>query len=202
MTAGDEFAAVIEAAKVGQEWAFDILYTDLHPFLLRYLKAQEPRAADDIAADTCLAAVQRLARFEGDQRGWKAWMFTIARNRLADYRRTNARHKTFPVASDTLEGYASTDPELADPCDIAVEKLAAGDAIDLVARVLRPEQAEVLLLRVLGGFSVAETAELMRKRPGTVRVLQHRALQHLQKALSNPGRSKSKSSGNEFFGDV
>jgi RNA polymerase sigma-70 factor (ECF subfamily) len=44
---------------------------------------------------------------------------------------------------------------------------------------LPPEQAEVVVLRVVGGLSVEETARVVGKRPGTVRVLQHRALRRL-----------------------
>ena len=56
-------------------------------------------------------------------------------------------------------------------------------ALDLIAS-LPPEQADVVLLRVLGGFDAEEVGAIMGKRPGTVRVLQHRALAHLAKVLS------------------
>ena len=45
--------------------------------------------------------------------------------------------------------------------------------------VLSPDQAEVVLLRVVGGLRVSQVAELLGKRPGTVRVLQHRGLRRL-----------------------
>jgi len=40
---------------------------------------------------------------------------------------------------------------------------------------LPPDQAEVVLLRVLGGFDASELAEILGKRPGAIRVLQYRA---------------------------
>ena len=40
---------------------------------------------------------------------------------------------------------------------------------------------EFVLLRVIGGLSVEHVAELLGKRPGTIRVLQHRALKRLHK---------------------
>ena len=48
-----------------------------------------------------------------------------------------------------------------------------------VLAVLSPDQAEVVLLRVIGGLRVSQVAELLGKRPGTVRVLQHRGLRRL-----------------------
>ena len=52
-------------------------------------------------------------------------------------------------------------------------------AIDALVADLPPDQAEVVLLRVVAGLGVDEVAEIMGKRPGTVRVLQHRALRRL-----------------------
>ncbi len=49
---------------------------------------------------------------------------------------------------------------------------------------LPPDQAEVVLLRVLGDLSVREVGEIMGKRPGSVRVLQHRALKRLALQVS------------------
>ncbi len=202
MTIGDGFEAAIEAAKAGEEWAFNSLYTDLHPLLLRYLRAHEPGAADDLAAETWMAAAHRLAGFNGNEAGWRAWMFTIARNRLASYRRTSARRKTFPVSSSSLADYPSSTLELADASDAALENLSASEAVDLLAKVLRPDHAEVILLRVLGGFSVNETARMMGKRPGSIRVLQHRALQHLRKALGEPTGPRNKRRGSGVPGEV
>jgi RNA polymerase sigma-70 factor (ECF subfamily) len=42
----------------------------------------------------------------------------------------------------------------------------------------------VVLLRVIGGLSVDEVAAIVGKRPATVRVIQHRALRRLARALS------------------
>jgi RNA polymerase sigma-70 factor (ECF subfamily) len=44
-------------------------------------------------------------------------------------------------------------------------------------------QAEVVLLRVLAGFSAEDVAEMTGRSPGAVRVLQHRALRRLADEL-------------------
>lgn len=48
---------------------------------------------------------------------------------------------------------------------------------------LSPDQAEVVTLRFVVGLSVEETAEALGHRPGTVRVLAHRALRRLAREL-------------------
>ncbi len=60
--------------------------------------------------------------------------------------------------------------------DVEEEAMANLSTETAIARIatLPPDQAEVVLLRVLAGLGVAEVARIMGKRPGTVRVLQHR----------------------------
>jgi RNA polymerase sigma-70 factor (ECF subfamily) len=48
----------------------------------------------------------------------------------------------------------------------------------------------VVLLRVLAGLSVREVAAIMGKRPGTVRVLQHRALRRLAREVQREAVTK------------
>jgi RNA polymerase sigma-70 factor, ECF subfamily len=62
--------------------------------------------------------------------------------------------------------------------DVEAEAMANLSTKAAIARIatLPPDQAEVLLLRVLSGLATKDVAAIMGKRAGTVRVLQHRAL--------------------------
>ena len=82
-----EFGDVLAAAQDGAQWAVAVLWQELHPRLLRFLRGLDPVAAEDVEADTWLAAARHLAGFHGDGQQFRAWMFTIARNRLNDWRR-------------------------------------------------------------------------------------------------------------------
>jgi RNA polymerase sigma-70 factor (ECF subfamily) len=177
----EDFADTLKAAQAGQEWAVAILFDALHPPLLRFLTWQEPSVAEDLAAETWLAVAERIGSFEGGEAQFRGWIFGITRRRLADHRRRGARRKTAPVESRILEAVADAE----DPAEQVVEKLAAEEAIALMTAALPPDQAEVLMLRVVGGLSVDETADVMGKRPGTVRVLQHRALRRLARELGS-----------------
>ena len=68
MTLGDDFDAILDAARTGAEWALTSLYQDLHPPLLRYLKVHEPYEGEDLASETWLQAASGLHRFEGDRK--------------------------------------------------------------------------------------------------------------------------------------
>jgi RNA polymerase sigma-70 factor (ECF subfamily) len=181
MGLGSGFASTLSAAQSGAEWALTSLYQDLHPAVLRYLRAHEPAEADDLASETWIDAASGLTRFEGDERDFRKWMFTIARRRLLDHRRRAMRRRTDLVALEDLDGL----PGEVDVETTAVDSLTAQEAIQRLVDLLPPDQAEVVLLRLVAGLSAEEVGEVMGKRPGTVRVLQHRALERLARTMGD-----------------
>jgi RNA polymerase sigma-70 factor (ECF subfamily) len=116
-------------------------------------------------------------------------MFTIARRRLIDLRRQQVRRRTDPVAPDAL-------PERRSGGDVEAEAMARISTEAALARIaaLPPEQAEVILLRVIGGFSAAEVGDMTGRRPGTVRVMQHRALARLARDLAREAVTERRTS--------
>ena len=180
MSLGEQFAAVLAAARTGAEWALAALYREFHPGLLRYLRAQEPNDGEDLVSETWLDAVAGLDRFEGDEWAFRRWLFTIARRRLIDHRRRTERLRRAHTSLDSF-GQGPDDTEAA--------ALAANETEVALACIagLPPGQAEVVLLRVLAGFEVADVAKIVGKKPGAVRVLQHRALQRLAEQLARDG---------------
>jgi RNA polymerase sigma-70 factor (ECF subfamily) len=178
MALGEQFDSVLEAARARAEWALGALYTELHPSLLRYLWANEPNEAEDLASEVWIDVAAGLARFKGGEGEFRRWVFTIGHRRLIDFRRRKGRRRTDPATLETLDTYsASGDAE-----SEAMANLTTAAALARLA-VLPPAQAEVVLLRVLGGFSVKEVAAIIGKRPGAVKVLQHRALVRLASSL-------------------
>lgn len=171
------FPRVLEAVRAGEAWAAELLYRDMHPRVLRFLRSTEPRSADDLAGEVWLAMARGLATFEGDLTSFRAWVFSIARRRLADLRRTAVRRRTDPVdPTDHLVASLHDDVEVD---TTVVDRMGAQEAVDLISRLLPTDQAEVLLLRVLGGLDVSHVAEIMDRTPNWVRVTQHRALRRL-----------------------
>lgn len=178
-TSHEDFEDILRAAQAGQEWAVACLYDVLQPSLLRYFNWQEPSAADDLAGETWLAVAERIGRFEGGEDAFRAWIFAIARRRLADHRRRGARRRTTALPNHILAAVA----DHRDPGEIAVDELSSEQALTRLTAGLPRDQAEVILLRVVAGLSVEKTAQVVSKRPGTVRVLQHRALRRLAREL-------------------
>lgn len=172
------FPQLLAAAGEGEAGALTEIYRAYQPRLLRYLRAQEPGMADDLAADVWLAVARGLGRFRGDEAAFRGWLFTIGRHRVIEHRRRQARRRTDPVPDEHLDRPVERGLG-GDPAWLVVEQLGAQRTIEALVAGLPAEQAEAVLLRVLGGFDVAEVARIMGRTPGNVRVLCHRALKRL-----------------------
>lgn len=175
----ERFQSVLRAAQAGQEWGFEELYRGLHAYLLRFLRLQAPREAEDLAAETWMNVASSLDRFSGDEAVFRSWVFTIARRRVVDHvRRSTRRPGDYRPLAEGQDGPAPDDTESA--------AMAAAGAEEALARIRRlpPDQAEIISLRVLGGLSANQVGTIVGKPPGTVRVLQHRALKRLAQDLT------------------
>lgn len=180
MSLGSQFESVLCAAQTGAEWAVDVLFREYQPALLRYLRACEPRAAEDLAGEVWLALAPKLPDFTGNEAGFRGWLFTVARRRLMGYRRQAAGRRTAPVPGERFHALAALD----DPAAESVAVVASQQAIDRLVAHLSEEQAEVVLLRVVADLPVAEVARITGRTAGAVRVMQHRALRKLAEVFS------------------
>ena len=170
---------MLAAAQEGSEVAFSRLWRDGNPALLRYLRVIAPQAAEDVAADTWLQVVRGLTGFRGDERGWRAWLFTTARCRAIDEARRRSRRPE-KALEETLPGRM---PAVPDTADLALEHIDTRSALSLVAR-LPAHQAEVILLRVVAGLDNETVARLVGRSPGAVRVAAHRGLRTMAGILA------------------
>jgi RNA polymerase sigma-70 factor, ECF subfamily len=182
---GPSFPAVLAAAQGGDEQAFAVLWRDLQPAVLRYLRVAAPVAAEDLAADTWISVIRGLARFRGDEQNFRTWVFTAARHRAMDWHRQAVRRPVASLPVELLADRAAPD----DPAAAVLEAQSTQAALALLAE-LPTDQAEVVALRVLGGLGVAEVAQIVGKRPGAVRVLVHRGLRRLARRLEAAGLAR------------
>src|SRR5947209_12360300 len=147
------FKEVLAEAKVGDLDSLAGVYAHLQPSLLRYLHAVAGPEAEDIASQAWLDVVRSVPRFEGDAEAFRRWVFSIARNRVADSRRRWWRRPR----SVPLDGSA----DLASDSDLAAGALDRQRAVERIRR-LPPELAELVFLGVIAGFSAAEVGDITR----------------------------------------
>jgi len=87
------FDEVLSSARTGDVAALGEMYRFYQPSLVRYLRANAPDAADDLASETWLDVAGGLERFSGGEPDFRRWLFTIARRRLLDDRRRIIRRR-------------------------------------------------------------------------------------------------------------
>ena len=170
------------AAQCGSEQAFSVLWRDVNPALLRYLRVVAAEHAEDVAAETWVQVVRGLPRFTGDETAWRAWLFTTARRRLLDQVRLRKRHPSEP-----LDEISPMDiPRTADAEQVALDHMATESAMALLSK-LPEQQAEVIFLRIVAGLDTEAVAEILGRSPGAVRVAAHRGLKKLATLVSEAG---------------
>ena len=108
--------AEIRSAREGDEAAFAAIWRAFNPTLVRYLRTRAPDLADDAAAETWLAVVRGLRPFAGDVAGFRSWLFTISRSKVADAARKAARTRN--VLVDELSSLAPLARSLTDGADV------------------------------------------------------------------------------------
>lgn len=168
--------AFIEKARDGDQRSFELIYTAYSGPVLRYLRTIAPGIAEDVSASTWESVAASLDRFRGDGDGFRAWIFTIARRRLADEVRRRSR-RPLVLVDEFEDGEDRSQP--------AVDAFADAGWAGEILRRIPARQADVVSLRVVAGLSVGEVAELLGISKENVRVLSHRALQAIQAELTS-----------------
>jgi RNA polymerase sigma factor (sigma-70 family) len=174
----ERFTSLLESARQGSEAAWQELYNGFAPVVLGYLRANGAPDPEDVLGEVFLQVARDIITFDGAEKGFRSWVFTIAHHRLIDARRHSARR---PVE------LAPDPPEPADWADDAADEALAKIGVEEVQRVLEAiseEQRAVLLLRVIGDLSIEDVAAAVGKRPGAVKALQRRGLAAVKRELS------------------
>ncbi|MFC0526227.1 RNA polymerase sigma factor [Phytohabitans kaempferiae] len=170
----EELASALAAAVRGDSAAFAILWRAQQPGLLRYLRVIVGDAAEDVASETWLQTARALRDFAGTPSGFRVWLFTIARNRAIDERRRARRRPEEPRDLSEREVVAT----LPDVANEVIQRSETDWALSVIAS-LPKDQAEAVTLRVVAGLDVAQTAQVLGKRPGAVRIAAMRGLRRL-----------------------
>lgn len=174
---GAPFDAVLAAAQVGAGWAAERIWSSLAPKVAGYLRSQGAADPDDLTSEVFLGVFRSLGSFSGSEEQFRSWVFTIAHRRLVDDRRGTARRPAPAWGVEPENGPPGPSAE-----HEALHRLSAERVRDLCDRLVA-DQRDVLLLRLVGGLTVAEVAAALEKSEGAVKALQRRALIALRKIL-------------------
>jgi RNA polymerase sigma-70 factor (ECF subfamily) len=148
-------------------------WKDLYRFI--YYKVQNREEAQDITQETYVRAIAYLEKNRDQIINYRGYLRTIAINIIRDQWRRKRRWGN----SINIE---EVNPEKLQEEDFT-ETVNNQSVIAGALKQLTPEQQEVITLRIIKGYSAAETARIMGRKEGTIRVMQYRALQILSDLL-------------------
>jgi RNA polymerase sigma-70 factor (ECF subfamily) len=174
------FDEVITSAQAGFSWAYEHLFNQFARPLTAFFRAQSAVDPSGSANDVLLRVFQNLGRFSGNESQFRAWVFTIARNRLIDEHRRSRRRVTTQPLDHGFDGPAAGP----DSEEQALGILGSRRAVEVIDGLV-PDQREVLMLRIVGDLTIEQIAEIVGKRPGAVKALQRRGLAAIRRSLES-----------------
>ena len=173
----DGWEPTVEQALAGDARAFADLFRLLGTPVAGYLRGRGVDDADGLTNEVFLRVHRTMHRFDGTADEFRSWVFTIAHNAAVDEGRRRRRRVNETATAHPPES-AGGDVET-----LFMARLADERVRDLLG-VLTDDQQAVLLLRVVSGLSVRETASVLGKGEEAVKALQRRGLAALRRQLT------------------
>jgi RNA polymerase sigma-70 factor, ECF subfamily len=173
---------LIRAAQRGDEHAFGELYNAYVHDIYRYIlyRIGNPETAQDLTAEVFLRVVEGLVKYQDRQIPLLAWLYRIAHARVIDHYR---RSKT----AGEQEDIETVDLQTEDDLDSQLNANFKQEKLILAIRKLTSEQQQVILLRFIEGYNIQQTADVLGKSLGAVKMIQRRALQAMNLELTRQG---------------
>ena len=170
---GSSTHSLIERARRRDSAAFGELYGQIYADLYRYAlyRLGSREEAEDAVQEAALEAFRGIAGIKKTG-AFRGWMFTILNARCNRHIRGLVRAREETPLEDCFLSVEDFSPELLTACRLR-EAIAA----------LPDEDRQLVLLAVVGGFSGNESADIMKRPPGTLRCRLHRTLKKLRKTL-------------------
>lgn len=173
---------LVERAKAEPE-AFGALYEKYVDRIYAYVyyRVGDTREAEDLTARVFYRALAHIPEY--DQRGapFVAWLYRIAHNLIANWRRDRGRHPELPldalIGADTREATPQTEAERAEDQRVLLEAI----------RRLPPERQHLLILKFVDDLSNVEIGQILGRSEGAIKSLYHRTLLALRDELEKRG---------------
>jgi RNA polymerase sigma factor (sigma-70 family) len=169
-------------------WApepFGVLFDRHAPAIYRYIARRLGRdTADDLVAETFLAAFKQRGRYDGAHADARPWLYGIATRLIGRHRRDEVRYWR-AIARTGVDPAAEL---IADQVTSRVTAQAATCELTAAIAALPPGYRDVLLL-IASGLGYQETAAALGVPVGTVSSRLLRARQRMRALMGDPMRA-------------
>ena len=180
----DRILDLVSMARRGRRDAFGLLYEEYSARVYRYvyIHTGQVELAEDLSQEVFIKALDSIRSYRDQGKPFLGWLLRIAHNRVIDHYRWMARHRSVELADTVV---TSSDDPVAQ-----VEKNAEITKVLKAVPNLMPAQREVISLRFGSGLHLDETAAVMGKSVGAVKMLQHQAVARLKRILESSGHEE------------
>ncbi len=171
---------IYEQAKQLDVQALGLIYDRYSPDIYSYIyhRVASPNAAEDLTSQTFMRMLEAVRKGNPWRTSFTGWLFRIAHNIVIDYYR---RHDKQQYVNIEAMPYLASQQDT--PDQIVHKRLHNQDLLAAINK-LTEEQAQVVTLRFLEGYSIAEVAQIMDKTEGAIKALQYRAVRSLNRILT------------------
>jgi len=169
----------VRDAASGDGVALRRLYDALSPKIVGYLRLRGVEDPEGLTNEVFLNVFNQLNRLKGGWQGFRALTFTVAHSRMVDDLRRQARQPRQTEYDAEYDGRADVSAE-----QRALDGIDDGGTLHLL-ELLPEDQRSVVMLRILGDLSVAQTAEVLGFSQARVKKLQQRAVFALRGLIGN-----------------
>ncbi len=154
---------------------YDLYAPKIQSFI--YHRTSDPLVTEDLTAQVFLRVLESVKNGKAWHTSFSGWIFRIAHNLIVDYYREKGQ-----ASYTNIDDAPYLPAEHGDPYH-AVATSQERDALLKAINQLTEDQAQVVTLRFLEGYSISEVAKIMNKTEGAVKALQFRAVATLRRIL-------------------
>lgn len=153
------------------------IHDQFYPVVYRYVhfRLENQQVCEDIAGEVFLRLLTAVQHKDAAIQNMKGWLLGTASHLINDHLR-----RRYARPTENLDDVEIPSPET--PEDTTIANQQHREIRTAISR-LTNEQQHVLALRFTEEFSLEETARLMGKKVGAVKVLQFRAIESLRRLL-------------------
>jgi RNA polymerase sigma-70 factor (ECF subfamily) len=175
-----DFSLIDDARRMDREALvaiFDHYAVPLYNFAMRM--CGDPLRADQVVGDVFTKLLEQLSAGRGPRTNLRSYLYEMTYNLILDGLRRSKREVPLEVTEFEVErdnGHHSMDSNLE-------QKILMDSLVRAIKEQLTTNQRHVIVLRFAEGFSLLETAQIVGKEAGNVKVIQNRAIAKLRKVL-------------------
>ncbi|RCX19343.1 RNA polymerase RpoE-like sigma-24 subunit [Anaerobacterium chartisolvens] len=184
-TQAEETSLIARAINDGSSFAK--LYNDYYPRVYNYVhyRIDDYHTANDLTSQIFEKLFSRLKSYAPEKSIFSAWLFSIARNTITDYYRSQARMRTRFASIETSSELIDAEPN---PADIAALNETQQHLRKALASLNKRER-DIIALKFWSGISNRDIAKLIGISESNIGVILFRSMRRLRVILERQGFS-------------